>query len=450
MSDMYRKEVPAYSELVELVERTNGEVLRVKGDRRCDNSEYISSISQQCHGAIRVGKPEELRGLRRLFALYGMYPVNFYDLVPAGIPVFSTAFRALTESELNQSPFRIFCSLLRVELIEDSVLRRKAGDILANRSIFTPKLEQLINAAEAAGGVSDADADDLISLSVSVFQWHQKALVDAATYDHLLNSHRLVADIVSFKGPHINHLTPRALDIDAVQRAMPSAGLNAKLVIEGPPARRCPILLRQTAFNALEERVTFEDQSYSVVERLHRARFGEVEQRGVALTPAGRTLYDVCLSQAKADCPLTTESDDAARYQVALERAFAKFPDDWQTLLERKLVYFRFTLSKGTKPTELTHYRAASGLDLARAVRDGLLEAEPIVYQDFLPISAAGIFQSNLGDENGEAHEAHSSQRAFEAALGEPVRLSDTIYAQLQAESVAELERLLELPSDVA
>jgi uncharacterized glyoxalase superfamily metalloenzyme YdcJ len=34
-----------------------------------------------------------------------------------------------------------------------------------------------------------------------------------------------VADVVSFRGPHINHLTPRTLDIDAAQAAMIEHGM---------------------------------------------------------------------------------------------------------------------------------------------------------------------------------------------------------------------------------
>ena len=36
-------------------------------------------------------------------------------------------------------------------------------------------------------------------------------------------------------------------------------GMAAKAVIEGPPRRACPILLRQTSFKALEEAVHFPD-----------------------------------------------------------------------------------------------------------------------------------------------------------------------------------------------
>lgn len=103
--------------------------------------------------------------------------------------------------------------------------------------------------------------------------------------------------MVAFKGPHINHLTPRTLDIDQVQALMPAHGITPKAVIEGPPRRECPILLRQTSFKALEEAVSFTDQPDS--RGSHSARFGEIEQRGAALTPKGRALYDQLLNTAR-------------------------------------------------------------------------------------------------------------------------------------------------------
>ena len=51
------------------------------------------------------------------------------------------------------------------------------------------------------------------------------------------------------------HLDKVLEGIDAAQAAMHARGLAAKAVIEGPPRRACPILLRQTSFKALEELV---------------------------------------------------------------------------------------------------------------------------------------------------------------------------------------------------
>ncbi|PSD29286.1 hypothetical protein C7E17_20990, partial [Stenotrophomonas maltophilia] len=66
---------------------------------------------------------------------------------------------------------------------------------------------------------------------------------------------------------------PRALDIDAAQAAMIEHGMAAKAVIEGPPRRACPILLRQTSFKALEEAVHFPGGEGGDA-GTHTARFG--------------------------------------------------------------------------------------------------------------------------------------------------------------------------------
>lgn len=68
---------------------------------------------------------------------------------------------------------------------------------------------------------------------------------------------------------------------------MPCVGIDPKATIEGLARRDCPILLRQTSFKALEETIAFAD----VAKGKHTVRFGEIEQRGIALTRKGRALY---------------------------------------------------------------------------------------------------------------------------------------------------------------
>ena len=160
----------------------------------------------------------------------GMQPVGYYDLSSAGVPVHSTAFRAVHEAELQVSPFRVFTSLLRLELIEDEALRVLAAEILAKRDIFTPRARALIQQCEAQGGLNATDAEAFVKQALETFRWHTEATVTAAEYDRLHGQHRLIADVVAFKGPHINHLTPRTLDIDEVQAAMPQRGITLSLI----------------------------------------------------------------------------------------------------------------------------------------------------------------------------------------------------------------------------
>lgn len=364
LSDMYRTEVPAYGTLIDIVGQINAdhEGIRSDGER---------------HGAIRLGTSEELNLIGRVFAVLGLHPVGYYDLSVAGLPVHSTAFRPITEVGFETSPFRMFTSLLRLDMLPAD-LRQKAEVALTSRQIFSGAGLALLEKAECEGGLNAKDGARFVQEAVAIFAWRKRAHVDLATYQALLAEHPLIADIVSFQGPHMNHLTPRVADIDAAQEMMAKAGLEIKDKIEGPPRRNVPILLRQTAFKALTESVEFKiDSGWQTAQ--HTARFGEIEQRGIALTPKGRTLYDSCLAHAD----------------------FSSFPDTHTELKAQNLAYYD-----------------AGG--------------NPVTYEDFLPVSAAGIFKSNLREtESVAAQTATGSQTAFETALGRPVLDMFELYAAI-------------------
>lgn len=430
LSAMYRDEVPAYGTLMELVAQVNDTTLArdtALRDQLADSG-TLDRVSVERHGAIRLGTPQELSDMRRIFAVMGMLPVGYYDLSPAGVPVHSTAFRPIGAAALSINPFRVFTSLLRLDLIADQDLRRTAAEVLARRRIFTPAALSLTAQAEAAGGLSDADAGRFVDEVLETFRWHAEALVDADTYARLHDAHRLIADVVSFKGPHINHLTPRTLDIDAVQALMPDHGIAPKAVVEGPPRRNCPILLRQTSFKALQETVNFPDARGGLSAGHHTARFGEIEQRGIALTPKGRALYDRLLNDTRAIARPAADGSNAAEYMAALEVTFAAFPDDWDAIRREGLGYFSFA------PVPGRHIDPDA--DVETLLARGAMTATPLVYEDFLPVSAAGIFQSNLGDHAAQAFVASPNQRVFEAALGAPVLDEFAHYAAIQAASL--------------
>jgi uncharacterized glyoxalase superfamily metalloenzyme YdcJ len=440
MSDMYREEVPLYGALMELVEQTNRHVLDSDPQiaRQLHSTGEIQRLDMERHGAIRVGTAAELSTLARLFAVMGMQPVGYYDLTPAGVPVHSTAFRAVHEAALQVSPFRVFTSLLRLELIEDAELRTFAQSVLDKRSIFTPAALALIERAETRGGLSEDEVQDFVAQALETFRWHHSATVTAEQYQQLSAQHRLIADVVAFKGPHINHLTPRTLDIDIVQAQMPAHGITPKAVIEGPPRRQCPILLRQTSFKALDEPVTFTDQTQT--RGSHSARFGEIEQRGAALTPRGRALYDRLLNAARDELKDFPNEANAARYNALMMQHFSEFPDTVEDMRRQELAYFRyFVTEKGVAAKGL------NGLSLEDLLRDGYVRVEPLVYEDFLPVSAAGIFQSNLGDAAQTHYGVHSNQQAFEKALGRSTIDELGLYAETQRRSIDECCKTLGL-----
>ncbi|CAH0057894.1 unnamed protein product [Clonostachys solani] len=418
LSHMYQSEVPQYGTLLKLVSDINHQT----------NQKLQHRIEVERHGAIRLGTAAELATIRRLFSVMGMYPVGYYDLAVAGLPVHATCFRPLIEESLAHNPFRVFTSLLRLELIQDKSLRSKATEILNSRTIFTPRCMELIEEYESNQRCfTSTVAEEFIKEAVETFRWHKTSTVDITTYKELQALHPLIADVVCFKGPHINHLTPRVIDIQAAQSSMVLYGLQPKETIEGPPARNCPVLLRQTSFIALNEAIAFSNGKETGGS--HRARFGEIEQRGMALTPKGRQLYDDLIAKWRRDTAIFKPSADPMVMHELLVETFREFPDDLETLWAEGLAYFIYRPAAGVSIKGDVH-------DIKSLVKSGAVELQPITYEDFLPVSAAGIFHSNLGQEDGDDQVAAADQGSFEKALGGKIHNEFELYEEMQENSI--------------
>ena len=204
MSAMYQQEVPQYGTLLKLVSQVNAEVLAqnpaLKQQFERDNE--LSRLSVERHGAIRVGTAAELAMLRQVFAIMGMYPVGYYDLSQAGVPVHSTAFRPLDDDALNANPFRLFTSLLRLELIDDPSLQRQAAEILAARDIFTPRCRELVSLHQQQGGLTAQQAEEFIPEVLETFRWHQRLhAID------IQRARRQVVDMATGETDHIGDQT---------------------------------------------------------------------------------------------------------------------------------------------------------------------------------------------------------------------------------------------------
>ena len=355
LSRMYGAEVPAYTTLVEV----SAEVNRDLG--------ASGRVTAERHGAIRVGSPRELADVADLFAAFGMYPVGFYDLRDAAspVPVVSTAFRPIEEDELARNPFRVFTSMLatadpRFFPVE---LRGRVERFVTERQLFDPAL-----IAEARRIADDAGADPdraerFVAAAVATFALSREP-IDRGWYEELSLVSAVAADIAGVTTTHINHLTPRVLDIDELYRRMTARGITMIDAIQGPPRWHGPdVLLRQTSFRALAEPRRFRDTDGAVADGALRVRFGEVEARGVALTPEGRQRYDAAMATA----------DPAAVWGD----------------------YFPAT-DDGMASSGLAYYRGGD-------------PSKPVVYEDFLPASAAGIFRSNLDADTQAAELADNS-----------------------------------------
>ena len=384
LSAMYAAEVPAYGALVEVSRAVNADVAASLGSD-AERLGSLERVTEERHGAVRVGSVAELRQAAQVFAGFGMEPVGFYDLREAkgAIPVISTGFRATSTGALAASPFRMFCSLLEPadRRFFDAELAEQVEAFVARRRLFPTELLLLAERSEREGGLDGDEADRLVELATAAFALSPEP-VDRAWYERLERVSSVAADIAGVGSTHLNHLTPRVLDIDELYRRLSGMGVEMIDRIQGPPRLGADVLLRQTSFRALAEPRRFRELDGSVVDGDLKVRFGEVECRGVALTPAGMELYE------------DLRGADAETWEL-------KLPATEEGLREAGLAWF-----------------TASG--------------EPIVYEDFLPRSAAGIFRSNLtaSGTRSEAEQGVHRDRSWMAEqLGRTVHDPQDLYA---------------------
>lgn len=442
LSQMYRNEVPLYGDLIRIVQGVNEGVL-ADPESASKSVDSLERLTLERHGAIRLGTPEELRTVRRIFSLLGMQSVGYYDLSAAGLPMHATCFRPTSTSSLARNPFRVFTTLLRPELVRSNKARELALQLLARRKIFTQELLEMLDIAEDQDSLLQLrQAEIFIREALKTFCWQPIAAATYTEYQVLKAEHPILADIACFQTAHINHLTPRTLDITAAQTAMAKERMAVKDRIEGPPLRDCPILLRQTSFLALEESIQFkcrEESDQELVDGSHKARFGEIEERGAAVTPAGRALYDELLQDAMAAAEgLTPEEVDAT-----IVETFQRYPDTWKELRKQGLVYSEYRCTGKAFDSAIVEDAASDPEIVERLIDEGVVEAIPITYEDFLPFSAAGIFQSNLqtsksgkGAADDDVRRPIPDQPGLEQALGCSILDSDDLYSLAQRGSL--------------
>ncbi|MCF1592222.1 2-oxoadipate dioxygenase/decarboxylase [Streptomyces muensis] len=446
LSRMYGQEVPAYTTLVDVSREVNEDVLRERG-ADAERLGSIGRVTAERHGAIRVGTPTELEQVARVFGALGMRPVGFYDLREAAasaVPVVSTAFRPVDGEELARNPFRVFTSMLTPAdpRFFDADLRTRLEAFLTTRELFPPELLALADRAEADRELPANDAERFLQLAVGAFELSSEP-VDKAWYGTLERISAVAADIGGVRSTHVNHLTPRVLDIDELYRRMTERGIEMIDTIQGPPAWKGPdVLLRQTSFRALAEPRSMRLADGSVERGALRVRFGEVEARGIALTRQGRALYDQLLGRVDeqaAGRPAEARGDIA---RTVWER---HIPGSEEELDAAGLAYFTYRLVDD-RPRDGSGPPATVG----ELVRQGWVRAEPVVYEDFLPRSAAGIFQSNLSGEgtrdNDQEGTAYDAAR-LSGAIGREVLDPFALYAAQRDASLAAVGERLGLTS---
>ncbi len=216
---------------------------------------------------------------------------------------------------------------------------------------------------------------------------------------------------------------------------------------EGPPDGT-PVLLRQDAYRAVAEHVSFTEPDGSIVQGEHTARFGEIEERFYATTPTGRAMYDACLAESdRANGGAVHDMNDLAAHERSLAAPFARIPKTLEHLVVQGLVHAEWEPTAeglAARGTIDTH-------DFTELLRRGLVRCEGIRYEDFLPISAAGIFASNLNQYGTRAEGAapHTYTKAdLEVIIGRPIIDADAAYAATERESKQRTEVALGLVSE--
>lgn len=359
LSDLYGREVPAYRTLLEVCREVNDRVMARDG-LGAQQLGSIDRVTQERHGAIRVGTPQEMQQVTRIFTAFGMSELR---------PIFL--------------------------------------DLTAASFVLSPDP------------------------------------VDGSWYDELQQISGVAADIAGVDSTHINHLTPRVLDIDDLYESMQTRGVEMIDQIQGPPRWAGPdVLLRQTSFRELAEPRAFNDDNGVVTAGTLRVRFGEVEARGVALTGAGRHRYEELGARIDRQCA----ADAGSVYQDVARQVWTdRFPGSMAQSARTDLAFFGYEVAA----REVDGRRPPRSLS---ALLDGdWLTARPIVYEDFLPRSAAGIFASNLDDggddgepevrEGGAPRDRQWLAGAIDASILDP----DSAYAREQVESLGRAARVLGL-----
>lgn len=443
LSEMYGEEVPAYNTLVDVSTEVNVDVLERMGED-AERLGTIGRVTAERHGAIRVGSPEEMSQVTRIFAAFGMYPVGFYDLRDASkssVPVVSTAFRPTQAKELAKNPFRVFTSMLAADdpRFFDSDLQRRLQSFIEKRVLFPNELLELADLAVDTGGLEAKESERLLQLATAAFKLSDDP-VDHQWYRELERVSAVAADIGGVTTTHINHLTPRVLDIDELYRRMEARGITMIDEVQGPPDWEGPdLLLRQTSFRALSEERVFRFEDGTVGPGKLRVRFGEVEQRGIALTPKGRELYD----RMVAEVDRRLNDHGGVRTEIAREVWREELPDNEAQLALRGLAFFEYRADTSQLENS-THLGEETSL--TELVERGLAIPEPIVYEDFLPRSAAGIFQSNLAEEGSRDDARQGTKYDIDVMadiVGGPVTDPHDLYRQQQDESLRRLSEAL-------
>ena len=146
----------------------------------------------------------------------------------------------------------------------------------------------------------------------------------------------------------------------------------------------------------------------------------------MALTPEGRLMYD----------------------NLTENKNYGDFPKTHIELFEKSLAYYQYSLAKNGKNLpeikKLINNSQNQQQVLVNLVKAGYVELIPVTYEDFLPKSAGGIFESNLSSQTSIRKgnidkNSQSNKEKFENILGRKVMDSYEIYSTIEQKSKEKL-----------
>ena len=380
------------------------------------------------HAAIRCASPAELKTVRRIFSLLACQPVNYYDLREK-VSVQSTAFRPVSQDEIESNGFRLFCSMLSIDCI-DEAHREFVQAIIDRRNVFPAQLLALIEKGEGQGGFETADAADFVSLCVQLFIRPETALVSTAEHEKLKTINKVAAQVLVTNSLAFNHLTPSVASVPAAHQQMIDQGIKTIPVWQGPVG--CDVILRQTSCLAPPVTLKFPETDDQFIEQDYQETFVEFEERLQALTPQGRQKFEALFAAGKENLQLA-ESDPgyAEHYYETMNRSLGEFPADPLQLWQEGLAYFTFETEQEDSPTE------QDAIDFQSLIESGQVKLVPQQYEDFFGPAATNIFNSNIGLEgvSNVGVATDDSKQVFESFLGVEVVNMYDYYESIQAES---------------
>lgn len=381
------------------------------------------------HGAMRFGSPKDMFTMKRFLALAGMHPVNVYDLSlpdnPNAVPAVSTAFRPSDSGDL-----RLFASQL--QLYHSSIPQGLAEELrphFEQRGLFNPESLELIQKAERDGGLTEADAADLLQHAEPTFRYKNSG-APLELFKKSEEHSKFLADVVV--GTGLNHLTPETgVPIEKVYDELARRhGEEALLPAIQGPKTKVLTQLKQSALIAPPQEIQFIDKNGEIVMGTNPSSFVEFENDGIALTPKG---------------------------QKQLAQSANLIPDTAEKIFEQELGFYTLHVTeKGRKASKET----LASLSTTEMEKQEFVEKRAVIYKDFLPISAAGIFKATLGNREAAkvdpeaikaaTEEQRERNRRFlidEGLHGEEPVSSDLLYTQETYRSLEALAALSNFPS---